>query len=57
MERGGIEEAEIAAVLSAPEQEEVVRPGRVIYQSRFERGEPSRMYLLRVFDRQPREPV
>ena len=49
MERRGIQEAEVAAVLSAPEQAEVVRPGRVVYQSRFERGEPPRMYLLRVF--------
>jgi hypothetical protein len=44
----------------APEQAEVVRPGRVVYQSRFERGEPSRMCLLRVFvdvDREPAEVV
>ncbi|WP_374716898.1 MULTISPECIES: DUF4258 domain-containing protein [Caldilinea] len=38
MERRGIEEAEVATVLSTPEQAEVVRPGRVVYQSRFERG-------------------
>ncbi len=60
MERRGIQEAEIAAVLSAPEQEEVARPGRVVYQSRFERGEPARLVLLRVFvdvDREPAEVV
>ena len=60
MGRRGIEEAEVAAVLSAPEQAEVVRAGRVVYQSRFERGEPPRMYLLRVFvdvDREPAEVV
>lgn len=60
MERRGVEEAEVAAVLSAPEQAQVVRPGRVVHQSRFERGEPSRMYLLRVLvdvDREPAEVV
>lgn len=35
-------------MLSAPEQAEVVRLGRVVYQSRFARGTPSRTYLLRV---------
>jgi hypothetical protein len=29
-------EAEIARTLSAPEQTETVRPGRVVYQSRVE---------------------
>lgn len=61
MERRGIKEAEVAIVLSAPEQAEVVRSGRVVYQSRFdERGETSRTYLLRVFvdvDREPAEVV
>ena len=31
-ERRQITEAEIAQVLSAPEQGEIVRPGRVVYQ-------------------------
>jgi hypothetical protein len=56
MERRGISEAEIARVLSAPEQADLVRSGRVVYQSRMEFGEPGKTYLLRVFvdiDRQP----
>ena len=59
-ERRQITEAEIAQVLSAPEQSEIVRPGRMVYQSRVEFGEPVRTYLLRVFvdvDRQPAEVV
>ncbi|MCL7454805.1 MAG: DUF4258 domain-containing protein [Anaerolineae bacterium] len=60
MERRGISEAEIAQVLSAPEQSDLVRPGRVVYQSRMEYEEPGKIYLLRVFvdiDRQPAEVV
>ncbi|MEA3375184.1 MAG: DUF4258 domain-containing protein [Chloroflexota bacterium] len=60
MERRGISEEQIARVLSAPEQAELVRPGRVVYQSRTEFGEPEKVYLLRVFvdiDRQPAEVV
>ncbi len=60
MERRRITEAEIAQVLSAPEQMEVLRPGRAVYQSRTEFGEPPKTYLLRVFvdvDRQPPEVV
>lgn len=49
MERRRITEAEIAQVLSAPEQTETVQPGRAVYQSRVESGEPPRSYLLRVF--------
>ncbi len=49
MKRRGITEADIARVLSAPEQVEIVRKGQVVYQSRFKRGEPPRTYLLRVF--------
>ena len=49
MERRQITEADVAQVLSAPEQTEMVRPGRVVYQSRVEFGEPSQRYLLRVF--------
>ena len=60
MERRGISEAEIAQVLSTPEQSELVRPGKVVYQSRMEYEEPGKIYLLRVFvdiDRQPAEVV
>jgi hypothetical protein len=60
MERRQITEAEVAQVLSAPEQMVEVRPGRVVYQSRVEIGEPTQTYLLRVFvdvDRRPAEVV
>ena len=60
MERRGISEAEIARVFSAPGQSDLVRPGRVVYQSRMEYEEPGKIYLLRVFvdiDRQPAEVV
>jgi hypothetical protein len=60
MERRRITEAEIAQVLSVPEQVEMVQPGRAVYQARIESGEPSRAYLIRVFvdmDRQPPEVV
>ena len=60
MEHRGISEAEIAQVLSAPEQSDLVRPGRVVYQSRMESHESGRACLLRVFvdiDRQPAEVV
>ena len=56
MERRRITVAQITQVLSAPEQIEIVRYGRAVYQSRVQLGEPSRTYLLRVFvdvDRQP----
>jgi hypothetical protein len=60
MERRGISEVEIAQVLSAPEQVELARPGRAVYQSRMGSGEPREIYLLRVFvdiDREPAEVV
>ena len=60
MERRGISEAEIARVLSAPEQADLVRPGRVVYQSRMVFEEPGKTYLVRVFvdiDRRPAEVV
>ncbi len=49
MARRKISEADVAQVLSAPEQSETVREGREIYQSRIELGEPPKTYLLRVF--------
>lgn len=60
MERRQISETEIARVLSSPEQTEMVRPGRAVFQSRMESGEPLKSYLLRVFvdfDRQPAEVI
>ena len=60
MERRQISDAEIAQVLSSPEQTEVLRPGRAVFQSRVQFGEPLQTYLLRVFvdvDRRPAEVV
>ena len=60
MLRRQITEAEVAQVLSAPEQVEEARPGRLVCQSRIGHGQPLRTYLLRVFvdiDRQPAEVV
>ena len=60
MARRQIGEAEVAQVISAPEQSEAVRPGRMVYQSRMTWGKPPKTYLLRVFvdiDRQPPEIV
>ena len=60
MERRGLSEQIVRAVLSAPEQRLEVRRGRVVLQSRVSLGEPARTYLIRVIveiDRQPAEVV
>ncbi len=60
MFRRGITEAEVAQVLSAPEQSSVDRPGRNMYQSRISSATTGKTYLLRIFvdvDRQPAEVV
>jgi hypothetical protein len=60
MERRGISEEDVAQVLSAPEQADWVRPGRVVYQSKTGFGESSETYLLRIFvdiERKPAEVV
>ena len=60
MSRREINRDEVAKVLSKPEQSEVVRTGRRVYQSRLNLGEPSKEYLLRVFvdiDRDPPQVV
>jgi hypothetical protein len=59
-ERRGLSQEVIRAVLTSPEQQLVVRPGRVILQSRIPIGTPPKTYLMRVFvdvDRQPAEVV
>lgn len=48
MSRRQITEAEVAKVLTAPEQTETVRAGREVYPSRLQMGEPPRTYLLCV---------
>jgi hypothetical protein len=57
MARRQISEEDVKAVLANPEQTEMVREGRAVYQSRLEMGEPPKTYLLRVFvDIDPRPP-
>lgn len=57
MGRRQITETEIATVLRAPEQVELARPGRAVYQSRLEYGEARDLYLLRVFVDLGRQPA
>lgn len=44
-----ISENDVAKVLSAPEQLQIVRLGRWVYQARITMGDPPKLYLLRVF--------
>jgi hypothetical protein len=60
MARRQISEEDIAEVIANPEQTEMVRTGRAVYQSRLETGSPPKTYLLRVFldiDRNPPDVV
>jgi len=60
MARRQITEDDVAKVLVAPEQTAIIHEGREVYQSRFQTGEPTKTYLLRVFvdvDRTPPEVV
>lgn len=60
MQRRGLSEELLQTVLSAPQQQFDVRPGRVVLQSRIARGSPAKTYLVRVFvdvDRYPAEVV
>jgi hypothetical protein len=49
MARRNINEEEVANVLANPEQAEMIRAGRSVYQARISQGEPPKEYLLRVF--------
>ena len=56
MARRKITREDVKDVLGNPEQTEMVREGRVIYQAKREIGELSKTYLLRIFvdiDRKP----
>ncbi|MCO6452862.1 MAG: DUF4258 domain-containing protein [Caldilineales bacterium] len=60
MRRRQISEVDVAAVLASPEQIDILRAGRSIYQSRLQMDDPPKTYLLRVFvdiDRNPPEVV
>ena len=54
--RRQVDETDMAKVLSTPEQTEVIRSGRAVYQSRIRVGDPPKSYLLRVFVDVDREP-
>ena len=56
MVRRKITQEDVRIVLANPEQMEMVREGRAVYQAKFETGEPPKTYILRVFidiDRKP----
>ena len=56
MTRRDISKEDVRKVLATPDQIEMVRDGRAVYQAKFEMGEPLRTYILRVFvdiDRKP----
>ena len=60
MRRRGLDESTIRAILAAPEQRLLVRPGRAVLQSLRRMGPERTMYLVRVFvdfDRRPPEAV
>ncbi|MGC9523573.1 MAG: DUF4258 domain-containing protein [Anaerolineae bacterium] len=60
MMRRRISEAQVAQALTAPEQVEQVREGRIVCQTRMQPDETGVVYLLRVFvdiDRSPPEVV
>jgi len=60
MARREISEEQVRKVLAAPEQMELVRSGRAVYQAKLDMGEPSMTYVLRVFvdiDRNPAQVV
>jgi len=56
MARRQVDDADVARVLSDPEQVELIRTERGVYQSRWDIGDPPRTYLLRVFVDIEREP-
>lgn len=49
MARRQITQEDVRTVLAKPEQMEMVRDDRAVYQSRLEMGDPLKTYLLRVF--------
>jgi len=56
MARREISREDVKAVLAEPEQTEMVREGRAVYQAKRDMDEPAKIYILRVFvdiDRKP----
>ena len=57
MARREIAEEDVKDVLANPEQTELVRDGRAVYQARRMLNDPPKTYLLRVFiDIDPKPP-
>ena len=50
MARREISQEDVRTVLANPEQMEMVREGRAVYQAKLDMGEPPKAYVLRVFD-------
>lgn len=60
LRRRGLTEEMMREVLIKPEQQQDVRPGRIVLQSRITMDVPAKEYLMRVFvdvDRKPAEVV
>ena len=56
MTRRDISREDVIKVLAMPDQTEIVRDERAVYQAKFEMGVPLKTYILRVFvdiDRKP----
>ena len=56
MARRSISQEDVRNALANPEQVEMVREGRAVYQEKLDMGEPPKTYVLRVFvdiDRKP----
>jgi len=56
MARREISQEHVRNGLANPDQTEMVREGRAVYQAKYETGEPPKTYILRVFvdiDRKP----
>lgn len=49
MARRKITPEDVKEVLARPEQAEMAREGRAVYQAKHQLGEPARSYLLRIF--------
>lgn len=48
MARRNISKEDVRKVLAMPEQMEMIREGRAVYQSRIEMDKPLKIYILRV---------
>jgi hypothetical protein len=60
LERRSLSEDTVRAILTQPEQQLEVRPGRVVLQSRISGGRAGKVFLVRVvvdIDRNPAEVV